>query len=161
MTTVYQQEGLDYFNLIELSLKNRLNVNARFGGYFDIPDESFNPLRNQYNPRYIIERFARLGGHPNELKVGLVDVDIYARGTNFIFGIAQPLHRSAIVSIHRLAGPRLHERVSKEVVHEAGHLIGLEHCVDPGCVMYFSNTVEDTDHKSEKLCDRCRRMIEE
>lgn len=161
MTTVYQQRGLDYFNLVELSLRNQLNISSRFGGYFDIPIESYNPVRKQYNPRYIIERMTELGGNSHEMTLGVVGVDIYVHGTNFIFGIARPLHRSAIVSVHRLAGRRLQERVTKEIVHEAGHLLGLEHCPDPGCVMHFSNTIDDTDQKNEKLCDSCWRRIEE
>jgi len=161
VTTVYQQKGLDYFTLVENSLQNRLSISSRFGGYFEIPDESYDPTRKQYDPRRIIEKLTELNSHPNQFRLGIVDVDIYVRGMHFIFGIAHPLRRAAIVSVHRLAGPKLTERLAKEVVHETGHLFGLEHCLDPGCVMYFSNTAEDTDQKKENLCVECRRKIEE
>jgi archaemetzincin len=160
VTTVYQQKGLDYFGILEASLQNRLSISPRFGGYFEIPEESYDQSRKQYEPRRIIEKLLGLNGHPNQFRVGVVDVDIYVRGMNFIFGLAQPLRRAAIVSVHRLGGPRLHERLAKEVVHETGHLFGLEHCLDPGCVMYFSNTIEETDQKRENLCAECRRKIE-
>lgn len=161
MTSVYQQKGLDCYNIVESSLKNCLNMDSRFGGYFEIPEDSYDGWTRQYNPRRIIRRLNELNDNVNELKMGVVDVDIRVVGTRFIFGIAHPIHRSAIVSIYRLGGPKLKERVSKEVVHEAGHLLGLGHCEHPRCVMHFSNTVEDTDQKSERPCDSCRRMIEE
>ncbi|MBE0433418.1 archaemetzincin family Zn-dependent metalloprotease [candidate division WOR-3 bacterium] len=160
MTTAYQQNGLDYFHLIERSLLRNMNIEVRRGGHFDVPDDAYSRTRRQYDPRSIIIRMAGLKDRENELSVGIVDVDLYARGKNFIFGIALPLYRSALVSVFRLTGPRLTERLSKEVLHETGHLCGLFHCADPTCVMHFSNTVKDTDEKTEELCTDCRRQIE-
>ncbi|MEO0185151.1 MAG: matrixin family metalloprotease [candidate division WOR-3 bacterium] len=50
--------------------------------------------------------------------------------------------------------------MAKEVVHEVGHLMGLDHCSIPTCVMHFSNTIEDTDKKNVCFCDKCRRQLE-
>lgn len=160
MTAVFQQQGLDYFRLIERSLLDNLNLPAHCGGDFEIPRAAYDEKRRQYDPRAIIMKIAGLRDSENELSMGIVDVDIYVQGMNFIFGLALPLHRSALVSIFRLAGPRLAERLAKEVVHEAGHLCGLGHCADPACVMHFSNTVQDTDEKHERLCADCRRQLE-
>jgi archaemetzincin len=49
-------------------------------------------------------------------------------------------------------------RVLKEAVHEYGHTLGLGHCVDPGCVMHFSNTLADTDRKGDWFCPRCAKV---
>ncbi len=161
MTTVYQQKGLDCFGPVEKSLQNHLKLAVRFGGYFDVPAKSYNMLRKQYDPTRLISSLIKLNRSDSDYRIGIVGVDIYAHGTNFIFGIANPLLRSAIVSLFRLSGPELEERLGKEVVHESGHLLGLEHCGDPSCVMHFSNTIEDTDNKGMNLCTQCRRKIEE
>jgi archaemetzincin len=50
-------------------------------------------------------------------------------------------------------------RTVKEAIHELGHTGGLEHCPDPRCVMYFSNTLADTDHKDYQFCARCRTQV--
>ena len=160
MTAVYQQKGLDHFGLVAETLKIFLDTDARDGGYFEIPDESYNPLRKQYNPVGIAKTITALNGRDGEFRFGIIDVDIYARGLNFIFGIAHPLRRIAIVSLYRLAGTKMLDRLAKEVVHEMGHLLGLSHCRNANCVMYFSNTLEDTDNKANSPCVLCRSRIE-
>jgi archaemetzincin len=43
----------------------------------------------------------------------------------------------------------------KEAVHELGHTLRLAHCSNAGCVMYFSNSLDDTDRKGDTYCERC------
>jgi archaemetzincin len=160
VTAVYQQKGLDYFGLVAESLKTILDTDTYDRGYFEIPVESYNPLRKQYDPVQIAKKITALDGRKSEFRLGIVDVDIYAQGLNFIFGLASTLHSIAIVSSYRLTGPKMHERLAKEVIHEMGHLIGLNHCRDSSCVMYFSNTLDDTDKKENRLCNECRSRIE-
>jgi archaemetzincin len=158
---VYQQKGIDQFDLIAGSLKVNLNVDTRNGGDFNVPAASFNQLRKQYDPKHIIQVISALPAMNDEYKLAVVDVDLYTRGLNFIFGLANPVRRIALVSIYRLSGPEFENRIAKEVVHEAGHLLGLDHCADQDCVMYFSNTIDDTDRKRKSLCKICRSKYEE
>ncbi len=160
MTVVYQQRGLDYFSLVAESLKTFLYADARDGGYFDIPAESYNPNRKQYDPLQIAKKIATIESVHDDVRLGIVDVDIYARGLNFIFGLASRLHLIGIVSLYRLAGENIRERLAKEVIHEMGHLLGLNHCRDSRCVMHFSNTLDDTDKKEKNLCGKCRSKLE-
>jgi len=93
--------------------------------------------------------------------LGILDVDLYTEGLNFIFGQADLSGRLALISIIRLRqefyGLKPDEeifrkRVIKEAVHELGHTLGLRHCHDSYCVMHFSNSLRDTDIKSENFC---------
>ncbi len=155
MTAVYQQKDLDHFDVIAQSLKQSLHADTRLAGSFEIPKTGYNSLRKQHDPRQIIKKISSLCNDHTEYSLGVVDIDIYARGLNFIFGLANPLLRVALISTYRLSGERFEERLVKEAVHEMGHLFGLSHCSNSRCVMYFSNTVDDTDNKNRDLCASC------
>lgn len=95
----------------------------------------------------------------------MIDHDLYVPRLNFVFGIA--LGAAALISITRLrqeyygfAGDTrlFHRRIMTEAIHELGHTYGLRHCPNPGCVMFFSNSLPDTDRKGPHMCTRCRRQ---
>ena len=98
----------------------------------------------------------------NLLVVGVVRGDGYVEGLNFVFGLASPQLSVATVYTARLEAPSLDRtvsRIAKEVLHEMGHLLGLNHCSDPSCVMSFSNTVDEVDRKGPGFCERCLRKL--
>ncbi|HMA05591.1 MAG TPA: hypothetical protein VKO45_06650, partial [Methanomicrobiales archaeon] len=117
--------------------------------------------------------------------LGITEADLFSPGLNFVFGIAN--RGRALISTFRLreefygparkpdgfpvrhlpSGPGGREpnatvfrrRVLVESVHELGHALGLDHCEFPGCVMYFSNWIGDTDRKGPGFCFRCARAL--
>ncbi len=97
-----------------------------------------------------------------DLALGMTGDDLFVPGMNFVFGLASREAGAAVVSVNRLKDKDaavFASRVAKEAIHEVGHLHGLSHCDDPGCVMHFSNTLSDTDAKSLTFCPRCNLLL--
>lgn len=100
--------------------------------------------------------------------LGVTEADIFVPGLNFVFGQAECPGRVAIISLYRLR-PELYgeasdfklliDRCLKEAVHELGHTTGLGHCNNSFCVMYFSNSILDTDRKKSLFCKKCQLRI--
>jgi archaemetzincin len=95
----------------------------------------------------------------------ITDVDLYYGVPNFVFGLEDPATSSSIVSITRLRPEfydekpniiLLGERTTKEVLHEIGHYLGLNHCQNVECVMCFSPSAGDIDAKQKYFCESCK-----
>jgi archaemetzincin len=155
-------------NLIKDELEI-LNIKCRVMQKVSIPKESYNQWRKQYNAEVVMNLLSNV----SEIKfidksiptLLLTDSDLYYSGLNFIFGLEDPTKSCAIVSLARLrpefyderpARGLLEERVIKEVIHELGHYIGLDHCANSKCVMNFSPSVFDADKKQKEFCDECK-----
>jgi len=148
----------------------------RVGGIFHCPVEikagfsdlarAYNPERKQYFSSKLLASLKKSQGE--ERVVGIADVDLYVPRLNFVFGEADMVSGTAIVSLCRL-GQEYYglapdevlflERATKEIVHELGHTFGLGHCPNNKCVMHFSNSLADTDLKKVSFCNKCRPKI--
>jgi len=147
-------------------LEEVLGFSYRISPPINISDFSYNAEREQYNAEDIITEIAENMPVTAKKLLGVIDVDLFVPGLNFVFGIAET--NSAVISLARLK-PEFYskekdetlfrERVLKEAIHELGHTFGLHHCPDKTCVMHFSNCLEDTDSKSTYFCRNCCIII--
>lgn len=159
--------GLDFSALREvegvLSLFSPEEVKVKEVG--EIPKEYFNPLRGQYDGFYVTKWLATLRSVKDSIVLGILDVDAYVEPLNFIFGLALPTLSVATVYVARLrawASRGLFlARVRKEVIHELGHVFGLEHCRDKRCVMSFSNSLAEVDRKDYRMCGHHHSKLRE
>jgi archaemetzincin len=139
-----------------------------------VPKEAWNAARSQYDSTGMLYEVLNYAESTEALSdridrvLGVVDLDLYVPGLNFVFGEAQCPGRAAIISLCRLklefyGMPRddrlFLERAVKEAVHELGHTFGLRHCTDLLCVMHFSLHIGMTDVKRAEFCEICFRKI--
>ena len=100
--------------------------------------------------------------------LAITHADLFVPQLNFVFGEAESPGKVAAVSLARLR-PEFYgssaddslflARAAKEAIHETGHTFGLAHCSDPSCVMSFSNSIREVDHKRPEFCAQCSAQL--
>lgn len=124
--------------------------------------------RDQVDADALLARLETRARDADTLLVGVTTLDIGNPVFSFFFGRARQGGRAALVSLARLT-PGFYglpddeeltlRRATREVLHELGHLAGLPHCRDFGCVMRFASTVEAIDTRGGGFCSACAAAL--
>ena len=125
-----------------------------------LPAKAFDAKRGKYRASAVLRACL---AEPGDRILAVTDVDLFEEGKTFVFGYATIRDRFAVISPRRLhdgSAVRFLDRVEKEAFHEIGHTLGLDHDPDPGCVMHFSNSLQDTDRKGRRWCAGCAAVAE-
>lgn len=124
--------------------------------------------RKQYNSPRILSRLQRIKKGDADKILGVVDVDLYSAGYDFVYGEAKPSSGVATLSIYRLhpknrsknsVSKKFQERMVREALHEVGHLYGLGHCEDAKCVMRACTCLPEVDAAGNKFCSECAARL--
>ena len=151
------------------ALRSVYNADVSMQAEQPLPDDAYDAGRGQYRAERFIELASRIGtGAKN---IAITAEDLYYRRRNYVFGLAYLDGNGSVISTYRLqtssdggistksASEVFADRIRKEVIHEVGHTLGLEHCDNNRCVMNFSPTVREVDVKEEHLCGSCQRVV--
>jgi len=153
---------------ISEALRKAFHLKVETDKEIPIPKDAFDNKRGQYHSTTILKKIKSIKPTNFNGALGVIDADLYVPELNFVFGEADKYSRVAIISLTRLRQEfygfkpdknLFYLRAIKEAIHEIGHTYGLGHCRNPKCIMYFSNTLKDTDNKGPGFCSACRKKL--
>jgi len=159
----------DVLERIAMRLQSDLGCQVVIAQEQPVPQAAYQSNRGQYNTLMLLNAIRPVVWDKGWKRLGVVDADLFSGSLNFVFGQADISGSTAVISLTRLRNEFydvpmnddvLIERAVKEAVHELGHTLGLAHCKNPSCVMYFSNSLVDTDRKGSVYCSECRGRLE-
>jgi archaemetzincin len=148
-------------NAVRAAIEERFSLQATIGEELGAPARAYSHERGQYLSSPFIDLPAERPRGGNQVLLGVTASDLYAPKLNFVFGEASSADRVAVFSLARLysmtgAGKDKEKTVERraviEAMHELGHVFNLSHCTRRDCVMWFSNTLAETDRKGKQFC---------
>ncbi|BAI62135.1 peptidase M54 archaemetzincin family protein [Methanocella paludicola SANAE] len=148
----YTADAAEFKHIVARKLNEVYGVSTADRGVLDLYEGAYNIKHYQYDAQLLLDYLIR--NMSSEHAIWVVDGDIYYDHLTFVMGLAM-YHLAGVVSTFRLDSA---EMVAKECVHEAGHVLGLDHCKDD-CVMRFSSSIDDAERKPAALCGRCRAIF--
>lgn len=160
-------ELLDYLSLI---LASGFGKRCTLADTTVNPAIAFDPARQQYESTRLLRVLFGLNSSIGDRILGVTQVDLFIPILTFVFGEAQLDGRVALISTHRLRQEfyglpedksLFYARSEKEAVHELGHAYGLIHCPSFGCVMHYSNSIEQVDLKASSFCVSCQLLLQQ
>ncbi|HKQ91301.1 MAG TPA: archaemetzincin family Zn-dependent metalloprotease [Blastocatellia bacterium] len=146
---------------VRAAIEERFGLQTAIGKELATPSQAYSRERGQYLSSPFLDLLAGRARGGNQILLGVTDVDLYAPELNFVFGEASSADRVAVISIARLysiTSPEkdrektVERRAGAEAIHELGHVFNLSHCSRRDCVMWFSNTLAETDRKGTQFC---------
>jgi archaemetzincin len=124
--------------------------------YRVLPNSAYYRPRQRYRAEKLLEDLS----DSNYYTIGVAVTDISTTTRGYydwgIMGLASPNLHSSVISYHRLKDIK---RLAKIIMHELGHVYGLNHCPNKGCIMEESDlTVQQID-KEYGFCKTCTNYL--
>lgn len=140
------------------------NIQAVLGLTTDItmprpkPDYAYLSSRGQYDAVKILKT---LGAEAEGalIKLAITPFDLCIPVLTYVYGESQLGGKAGVVSFSRLVHHEsqqlTYNRIAKISIHEVGHIFGLEHCWEAGCLMRFSKQLDQLDQLPLHYCSAC------
>ncbi|MBK7976493.1 MAG: hypothetical protein IPK07_25550 [Deltaproteobacteria bacterium] len=154
----------DAADAVAAALSRRVAVPCEVSVRPDLPRPPRVGQREQHDADVLLRTIEALDGGLDTVLVGITGLDLAIPIFTHVFGRAVLGGRVALVSLARLTpefygqppDPALTlERGVTEILHELGHVAGLGHCPDRGCIMSFVPNVESLDLRGHGFCASC------
>lgn len=155
--------------VVKQALKEAFGVDAEILAAKPLPKEAWYAPRGRWRADRLLESLGT--GTPADFKVvvGIASADISTtKGEHAdwgVFGLGELGGRTCVVSTFRLGArgadeAKLRDRLRKVVIHEVGHVIGLDHCPQAGCVMRDAeSSIATVDAETGKFCGECAKAV--
>ncbi|NLH76077.1 MAG: matrixin family metalloprotease [Acidobacteria bacterium] len=134
-----------------------------------LPESAYYEPRKRCRAEKILEFLYSLKTDEIDKAVGLTSSDISTTKDPYddwgIFGMAYINGRTCVISTYRLGEGKVDtalflERLKKVIAHEVGHILGLQHCPTPGCLMQAAQgRIATIDGSEGRLCPRCQGRL--
>jgi len=157
-----------FLDRLALCVEERFLASAQVERSLVVTRSALNATRKQLFLSTLTAKVLRAFPEDDGIRLAITDFDLYKTSHRFIFGEGDEALGVAVVSLHRLRSEfygeqpdanQLFQRTLKESVHQLGHALGLKHCFNARCAMYYSNSVFETDNKLPHFCEVCERRL--
>jgi archaemetzincin len=152
--------------VVKQGLEQAFGVTVEVRKSSPLPKSAWYAPRSRYRADILLDHLHETAGPKPPVVIGITEKDISCTKDEHvdwgIFGLGELDGRTCILSTFRLGArgadeKKLRERLRKVAIHEVGHVTGLPHCPQAGCVMQDAEaSIETVDRESGAFCEECK-----